>query len=195
MVNCGFFVLYVSMFLHCWVSVEGLIDWPTTHPNLIILLLCLKRYGDLCPTTTAGRLFTCFFGLAGVAFLGAAVATICSTFVQAEVDAVRKVETLSKRRLLNLFGGMPEKVKKFRSSSQNEQKRALEKTEKREKRRFEMAARAINGFAGLVEYLPSMTIIFAGGSILGYLNGGWSFVQSIYYSVITGELYRPFQFF
>ena len=42
-------------------------------------------YGDLCPTTLTGKFFSCFFGVAGISLLGAAVATIGSRLVEVEL--------------------------------------------------------------------------------------------------------------
>ena len=147
-------------------------------------------YGDLCPTTVSGRLFTCFFGLAGIAFLGAAVATICSTFVKAEVEAVKKVETAGKRRVLNLFRDMPKTVDKFRKSSEGKQKELLNKANKHKKETPKWASNVMSKFSCLnflKSFIPSLAIIHVGGAIMGYLNGGWTFLESMYYAIITAS--------
>ena len=149
-------------------------------------------YGDLVPTSPAGKIFTCFFGIAGITFLGAAVATICSSVVQAEVEAAKKVERVSKRRILNIFGGMPDKLKYFKKSSSKSQKELLEKVEKQKQRKAKLASygaeRAVKVMNTklLKSYLPSLSVILGGGAIMGKLNHGWSLIDSIYYSIITG---------
>ena len=135
-------------------------------------------YGDLCPTTVAGRLFTSFFGFAGIAFLGAAVATICSSFVQAEVEAVKKVETAGKRRVLKLFRGMPKKIEKEKQQSK------IRQESKKEKKEAPKWASQLNF---LKSCIPSLAIIHVGGAIMGYLNGGWTFLESMYYAIITAS--------
>ena len=151
------------------------------------------RYGDLCPSTVAAKIFTCFFGVAGIALLGAAVTTICSTFVEAEVEAVRKVEDAGKKQILSLFRDMPIKVARFREASPEEQKKLLSKGEQRKVRRLKLAKKAwlsIHYLSQIGKMLPSLSIIFGGGLVLGYLNGGWTVLESLYYSVITGKRTR-----
>jgi hypothetical protein len=60
--------------------------------------------------------------LGGIAFLGAAVATVDSGLVQAEMDAAEKARRLSHQRLMHIFEGMPQVVGRFRKQSNGEQK-------------------------------------------------------------------------
>ena len=144
-------------------------------------------YGDLCPTTVAGRLFTSAFGFTGIAFLGAAVATICSSFVQAEVEAVKKAENAGKRRVLKLFKGMPRKLDKFRKSSEKDRSKIIHKAKKEKKGAPSWASRALSKLNCLKSLLPSLAIIHVGGAIMGYLNGDWTFLESMYYATITAS--------
>jgi len=137
--------------------------------------------------TAAGRIFTCFFGLAGIAFLGAAVATICSTLVSAEVEAAKTVERASKRRILSLFRDMPKTLGKLRKSeSSDEVKQELQqKEEKKKRKRDKWIAKSRPWLSVVKSSLPSLFIIIGGGAIMGYLNGTWSLLDSLYYSAIT----------
>ena len=172
-----------------------IVDWQpittTTDKNHVVSNeFLITSYGDLCPTTAAAKVFTCFFGVAGISLLGAALATICSTFVEAEVEAVKKVEDAGKKQILSLFRDMPGKLAKFRHASQEEREKLLSKVEKRKQKRLQLAMRAwsnIQCLAAVGKALPSLSIIFGGGLVLGYLNGGWNVLESLYYSVITGE--------
>jgi hypothetical protein len=87
-------------------------------------------YGDLCPTTPASKLFTCAFGLGGIAFLGAALAAVGGSLVQAEIKTAQKARDKSRRRLMQMFEGMPNTVSRFRSQSHKEQKTSLKKGQK-----------------------------------------------------------------
>ncbi|KAG7337595.1 Kef-type transporter NAD-binding protein 2 [Nitzschia inconspicua] len=64
-------------------------------------------YGDLCPTTAVGKLFTCVFGFTGIALLGAVVASLGSKLVSLEMEAVGRVKLESKKRLLKIYDLMP----------------------------------------------------------------------------------------
>jgi hypothetical protein len=126
--------------------------------------------------------------VAGVAFLGTAIATICSMFVEAEVEAVKKVEDAGKKQILSLFKDMPANLSKFRRSSPNLQQELLDKAEARKKRRIKIVQTLHNAhwLSVVAQSLPSLSIILVGGAIVGYLNGGWTVLESIYYSIITG---------
>lgn len=60
-------------------------------------------YGDLCPSTPQSQTFTALFGILGVAFLGAALATLSSKLVQTQVEVLQAVRETSKQRIKALF--------------------------------------------------------------------------------------------
>lgn len=126
--------------------------------------------------------------MAGIAFLGAAIATICSTFVEAEVEAVKKVESAGKKQILSLFRDMPSKLSTFRQASETKQKELLTKAENLKERRHNLATRSpfVRCLFAVSKMLPSLSIILGGGCFLGYINGGWTVLESLYYSIITG---------
>lgn len=60
------------------------------------------------PQTFQGRIFTCFFAVSGVAFLGIALGVMGSRFVEAQEQAMRQASELSRTRALSLFTGKDE---------------------------------------------------------------------------------------
>jgi hypothetical protein len=144
-------------------------------------------YGDLCPTTPASKLFTCAFGLGGIALLGGALATVGGSFVQAEIETAKKAREKSRTRLMQLFEGMPNTVSRFRSQPHKEQKELLKKGQQKFTRRF---ARSHNIFRvakhTFLGALPSLTIILGGGAIMRELNGGGPWIDALYFSLMTG---------
>jgi hypothetical protein len=58
----------------------------------------------------AGKLFTCFFGFAGIALLGAAVADIGTKLVQLEADTVHIIQQESRKRVLDVYEKLPRVV-------------------------------------------------------------------------------------
>lgn len=64
-------------------------------------------YGDLFPHTRASKIFTCAFSLGGIAFLAAALASIGSNLIEAELKTVKAAQKLSRNRVLGVFEHMP----------------------------------------------------------------------------------------
>ncbi|GAX19369.1 potassium channel subfamily K, other eukaryote [Fistulifera solaris] len=149
-------------------------------------------YGDLCPSTPQSKLFTCVFGLCGIAFLGAAIATIGGRVIQAEVEAVQEARQRSKKRLAKIFEGMPAVLKRHRHKNHIEQRQAVQKAQTRMRRTLEeyKAGRWVTTIAQLVRrVLPSLFIIFGGSALVHHLNGHsrWFSLDSIYLGLITAS--------
>ena len=150
------------------------------------------RYGDLCPTTVAGKAFACIFGLAGIALLGAAVATIGSRLVQAEVDAAKMAQRESRKRLLQVYDKMPKLVTKIRRASNKEQKNMIKEA------RRQIASIKLPHVPSFIKTLwktigwitQSLLVVALCGVVIGRLEG-WSYFNSIYYSMITGKCLIP----
>ena len=144
-------------------------------------------YGDLYPTTAASKLFTCAFGLGGIALLGGALTTVGGSFVQAEINTAKKAREKSRIRLMQMFEGMPKTVSSFRSQPHKEQKELLKKGQRKFTRRFTRPQNIIRvAKETLLGALPSLTIILGGGAIMTELNGGGSWIDALYFSLMTG---------
>eukprot|EP00977_Amphora_coffeiformis_P005066 scaffold1068_cov167-Amphora_coffeaeformis.AAC.24 len=142
-------------------------------------------FGDLCPTNAASRLFTTLFGLGGIAFLGAAIASIGSSVVQAERDAMAAARKRSRDSLLKLF--QPEKVKSVRQQSKEEQKDKIRKIDEEPAVSTKSTwGRRIRGV--VMVSLPSLSLILSGGLAMRYLEGrSWSFLETLYFSLMTAS--------
>ena len=141
--------------------------------------------GDLVPTTRASKIFTVFFGMGGIAFLGAAVAAVGGRFVEAEVNAVRTARRQSLQHLMHLFEGMPKVLAHFRRKSEEEQRRellekALMSRDDLQRKFRENLRHRIEPFSTSVEKivqstllrsLPSFSVVILGGLIMHRLNG------------------------
>jgi hypothetical protein len=151
-------------------------------PNLTFF-----RYGDLSPTSVASKVFTCLFGLCGIALLGAAVASIGSRLVQAEIDAVKAAQRQSRKRMYQVYDHMPNILKKMRRASKKEKAKVMIEAKK--------TLRAINLpqfssglriFLKTIQYvLQSLAVVGFGGLVVGYFEG-WHWIDSLYFSLITG---------
>jgi len=60
-------------------------------------------YGDLSPTTMAGKVFTIFFSLYGISILGIALGIIGTNVAEAQETALKGVRIRASKRLLKLF--------------------------------------------------------------------------------------------
>ena len=146
-------------------------------------------YGDLCPTNPASKIFTCLFGLGGIAWLGAAVATVGSKFVQAEMKMIQKSRQGSRKRLERLFEGMPRVLQRHRGKDRKDRLEALriarENVEKELEVKLQWPSVVKNTF---LRVLPSLAIIFGGGYIMQRLNGNtWAISDVAYFSLITAS--------
>lgn len=163
-------------------------------------------YGDMIPTTPASRVFTCLFGMCGIAFLGAAVAAIGGKVVEAEVTAARTARKISRKRIMDLFDvheGMPQVLQPFRKvqskvllkQAMKARKDFQEKIEKDRLLRIQHIEtslwRILKRLA--TKSLSSLSIIFFGGLVMRHLNAAatsWTIPQSIYFSLVTGAFHE-----
>ncbi len=177
-------VLAYSVVLEKWSVVDALYFSCVTFSTV--------GYGDLCPSTPQSKLFTCVFGLCGIASLGAAIATIGGRVIQAEVEAVQEARQRSKKRLTKLFEGMPEVLKRHRHKNRIEQRQAVHKAHTRVRQVLVKykAGRWVTTTAQVVRrVLPSFSVIFGGSALVHHLNGHprWFSLDSIYLGLITAS--------
>jgi hypothetical protein len=158
-----------------------------------ITSLTTVGYGDLVPTSTsaASKIFTCAFGLVGVAFLGAAIATVSSRIVESQVQALHVAKSKSRKRFQQVFDDMPDVLKTFRLAPDHEQEAHFTQAAQQPKTPTATDVASTNDdnapTAAWRSAIPSLVLIFAGGALVHRLNGGsgpwW---DALYYSVITG---------
>jgi len=210
-------VLAYSIFFEHWSVVDALYFTCTTFSTV--------GYGDVCPKTVTSKIFTCLFGLGGIACLGAAVATVggkiekkrfavlswlyplislmcciivvffsitknkIGRFVQAEVEAMQRARKESRRRLMQLFEGMPKVLKHHRGRSRQERIQELQEAQSKLERSLNKSVphRVVIQKA-LTSAFPSLTVILSGAAIVQYLNGNawWSF-DTVYLGLITAS--------
>ena len=70
------------------------------------------RYGDLIPTTDAGRLFAIFYSFSGISIVGALLGVVGVNIIEAERSAIQKTRNLARTKLLTLFYPSKKKAKK-----------------------------------------------------------------------------------
>jgi potassium channel subfamily K, other eukaryote len=157
-------------------------------------------YGDLSPSTTAGRFFCIFFALGGVAVLAIALGVLGSRIVESEVQAM----DVTKMKLVDeLVSLLPSKVNPkilLHSSSSQEGRTHSSFDYLRDfddphihddfddynvSSRWAQCKEFCSLFGSLLcRYGPALTPLFIGSLIIGH-NEGWSIVDSFYYCVVT----------
>lgn len=169
--------------------------------SLYFTAVCFSTvgFGDLVPTNGASRLFTTVFGLGGIAFLGAALATIGGRVVQAEREAWQSARRASRDALWRLFDGRDVRaaLSDFRHQADaRKQWETLQLARVRHKRERDaltkknrpVVTRWDRAKRMLVTLLPPVSLIAIGGLITNLLEGRpWSFLQSFYFALMTAS--------
>jgi hypothetical protein len=188
---------------HVWLEQWSIVD------AMYFSCVCFSTvgYGDLCPTTTMGKLFTCLFGFTGIALLGAVVATLGSKLVSWEIQAVGRVKQQGKKRLLKIYDLLPKIVHKTKNASSTKEKakifEQIKQVENLAKPALSVEAESEQSLSALLAnpirlrkriggaliwMSKSLAVVIVGGLIVGTLEG-WSLCDSIYYSLVTATTY------
>jgi hypothetical protein len=181
---------------HVWLENWSIVD------ALYFSCVCFSTvgYGDLCPSTSLGKLFTCLFGFSGIALLGAVVASLGSKLVTLEMEAVGKVKQVGQNRLLKFYDLLPKIVHKTKNASSTEEKIEIfediknqesltaQSVEEEEKPLHSLLVNPTRLAKSIWEaslwMSKVLSVIIVGGLIVGRLEG-WSVWDSIYYSLVT----------
>ena len=138
-------------------------------------------YGDICPTTPASKMFSCVYGLTGVVILGAAISSIGTRLINAEVEAIQVAERASRRSLLNVFDALP-RLLTNNSTQPIKFKNEPEKMEIEKQVSIPIWRQLLMKATKTV--VPAFSVLFMGGLLMGRLEG-WQWPDSLYYSLIT----------
>lgn len=140
----------------------------------------------MCPSNLPSKLFTCIFGLGGVAFLGIAIATIGSALVEAELEAAKK---LGAQRFMKIFDNMPPPLAFHVGGNGSANTEITSTSDSKQETTTSTTSQSFwptsSSWKGLIpKFFPSLSLLFIGGGIIGQFEG-WSWFDSIYYSFIT----------
>lgn len=95
--------LLVGVVAYRWVFREA--SWSIIDA-LYFSCVCLSTvgYGDLCPTTRAGRIFAACFGMSGILLWSSAIATVGTKLVKLETDAANAIfQTKQKEKAMGFL--------------------------------------------------------------------------------------------
>lgn len=196
--------IYLGFGVIAYHSVEG--PWSIIDALYFsVVTFTTVGYGDLCPTSNLGKLFTVMFGISGISLLGIAIATIGSRMAEIEGDMVKKARKASRERLKRFW----HRVAEGRHSKHARKRRHAHKTKQQEN----LSPAALSTGAdssstvsdkspqlppkskpvGLwrqtlqslfTKSVPAFGVIILGGIAMGQIEG-WSLVDSVYYAFIT----------
>ena len=81
-------------------------------------------YGDLCPSTDAGKLFTIFYSFAGISIIGALLGIVGGSIIEAERAAIRKTRAAARAAIMELFD--PKKKRRKAKAGNSEEESSAE---------------------------------------------------------------------
>jgi potassium channel subfamily K len=166
----GLGVLAYTVLVEKWSIIDALYFSVVTFTTV--------GYGDVCPSTWASKLFTMVFGLLGISMLGTAIGTIGSNLVQAETKVLEAAENASRKRVLEFFDTVVA-TSSIQLMSEREEGSPISEDGKVAPVGWKQAVlKLVNKF------IPAFSLLVAGGIWMGRLEG-WSWFDSLYYSIIT----------
>jgi hypothetical protein len=158
-------------------------------------------YGDFSPSTRGGRLFCVVFALGGVAFLAIALGVAGSKIIEAQVSTISKAEDEIVKDVMGLFPSQnlvtkEDKQRSFqKQSSKSSSYSYLDDFDdpiqslRDQLHDFAHPWHAVKDFCAglcsvLARYLPALTPLLVGASIIGHFEG-WTWDDVLYYCVVT----------
>ena len=147
-------------------------------------------YGDLCPTTNLGKIFTILFGLSGISILGIAIGTIGSKLVAMESEMMNNAKEASQRRVLGFWHaviddnnpGDKSGIKNGQSGESGTSTAAYTSTTNADSKNGPLWKHTLTSL--LKKSIPAFAVLILGGIGMGRLEG-WSLLDSTYYAFIT----------
>jgi len=156
-------LIYLILGTIFFIAVEG---WDFLESFYFsIVTFTTVGYGDLSPQTDGGRVICMFYALFGIIFFGIVLGFVTSSIVAREHNVVQAAEVATVKRIIAEVG-------------ENDNEEVDEKDEEESdpfSKRILMAT---------LFRIPLIIVIIGCGQIIGYYEK-WSFVSSLYFTVIT----------
>ena len=172
--------------------------WPIADAlYFAVVTFTTVGYGDLCPTTDAGKLFAIFFSFAGISIVGALLGYIGGSIIEAERAAIRKTRATARAAMMELFdpakkrGGSKKDCVEDESSAESRVINALagETNGSSTSTANNSGLETLRGiFSGLFRGFTDTYYIFVPFLGLAAIIGrheGWSTITSMYYAMAT----------
>eukprot|EP00939_MAST-03C_sp_MAST-3C-sp1_P003917 g3917.t1 len=148
-----------------------------------IVTLTTVGYGDMSPTTPLCRLFTCFFVLIGIGFIGVAIGIAASQILDYQENAVKKLTALSE----TIVDKTAATINNAYGEATAVEVRATEDSDNRSSTQKQQQVSFVNTPEGtaVVNCTMLVTTILV-GSLFFCVESGVSFVDGIYFATISG---------
>jgi potassium channel subfamily K len=145
-------------------------------------------YGDYTPTTKGGRIFCCFFALAGVCVLGIALGIVGSKIIESEVETLQKAEQKVTQDVFKIFS----RDMNSKSLKRNESSGSFAYLSDHESfhdedndPKWKQTLTWWRSFCALLcRYTPALAPLFLGAYFIARYEG-WELDETVYYMVVT----------
>jgi potassium channel subfamily K len=185
-------VLVFSLLVEGWSILDSL--------YFTIVLLTTIGYGDMTPSTPAGKIFASFFALGGIVVLGLALGVVGSQLVEAEISAAEKMKEKTSQMLERAF--IPKRADGLIASDSSTSLSSLDSSglltshhvellesiltiqQSEESYVKKMGRKCLSILSMIRKQLPGLLPILAGALIISTLEK-WAWYDAFYYSVVT----------
>jgi len=179
-----FGVIVYAGLLEEWTVVDAL--------YFCIVTVTTVGYGDICPSSTASKMFTCFMAFFGVTLIGIALGVIATFVIEKQQAALANAKKLAAAKMEADMaaaeaagdGKGPPKSKAAAAKSAEQQAKADAQRAKLEALQKKMGGGNPVHMKMLKAFLPIIVIVL----VISLFEGpyeGWSFIDSVYFAVIT----------
>jgi len=180
-----FGVIWIPPYTHC-----GSLTSSPQSMYFACVSFTTIGYGDLHPTTRGGRIFCCFFALAGVCVLGIALGIVGSKIIEGEVETLEKAEQRMANRVFGIFSRdkNPRTLNRTDSSgsfsylSELDRPSSLDEEDQPKWKQITSWWRSLCVL--LLRYTPALAPLFIGAYFIARYED-WELDETIYYMVVT----------
>jgi len=149
-------LFYTFIFQKKWSFIDSL--------YFAVVTMTTVGYGDLCPDTIPSKLFTCFFALGGVTFIGIALGVIVANVIEKDQQALEKEDRLNRFSLLSY-----EKCSNVKNNCSQQ----------------EIPSLLYQLYQFFLLRLPILIALYLGACIIGYFWEEWNPIEILYYFIVT----------
>ena len=154
-------------------------------------------YGDITPTTNIGKIVTLLFGLVGISLLGIAIGTIGHSFMERQ-NQMMNVANEDLHILMKKIDQLAIKLQHRSKKKNNTTKEKIESYDQGQEKELSPSPpllvssttpsqslfQQILSSLFQISTISTLALLLLGGILMGRIED-WSYVDSIYYSIIT----------
>lgn len=175
--------LLVSVAMYSWIFEPSWTMIDSCYFAVTTLTTC--GFGDLYPTNRASVIFTCFYAITGVAFLGMLLGALGNRLIEKQQVMIKEAEAANTEEVMKLFGSMPHERHATRLSSIHSWTSSPGTTS----RDFlKLLGIQLCG-GGTWNWRRFAWMCFTAFSLIGFVayRAGWDALSTIYYVITTAS--------